>query len=84
VGEIILLPTVDAVSESLDETLELVGVIPAPDETSIEEKQLEEEEVDTESLELATLSPTGVGSSVLGFWELVGYLWNLGLWRHPP
>ena len=66
------------------ETLELVGVTPTPEETSMEVNPLEEEEVDAEGLELATLSSTEVASSVLGFWELEGYLWNLGLWRHPP
>jgi hypothetical protein len=80
-GEIILSLTADAVNEPLDETLEFDGVIPS-DVKSREEKSVDEE--DTEILELATLSPIDVGSSVLGFWELGGYLWNLGLWRQPP
>ena len=78
-GEIILSPTADAVGESPEAKLELVGVNPS-EERSMDDVQLEEAR---ERLELATLSPGRTGSSVLGFWS-VGYLWNLGLWRQPP
>ena len=66
-GEIIFSPTADAVGESPDEMLELVGVIPSYDEMSMEEVQLEEER---EESELATFSPGETGSSVLGFWHV--------------
>jgi hypothetical protein len=79
-GERIRSPTADAVGESLEAIVELVGVMPS-DGTSREMSQLG---VVSESLERATLSPVGAGSSVLGLFWLVGYLWNRGLWRQAP